>query len=178
MVLESGQVLQAELVILAIGVVPENALAKQANLKVGPRGHIVTTANYEVYSGANDTVNPDIFAIGDAVEVVDFVTKTPTTAIPLAWPANRQGRLVADYINGKKIGNVGIQGTAVAKVLIKDASILRLSFSASTGSMFSSLIISSRCHCTVSIQFLAYKSCSKLPFQKGLFMGKSILSLI
>lgn len=114
-VLESGQVLQAELVILAIGVVPENALAKQANLKVGPRGHIVTTANYEVFSGENDTVNPDIFAIGDAVEVVDFVTKTPT-AIPLAWPANRQGRLVADYINGKKIGNVGIQGTAVAKV--------------------------------------------------------------
>ena len=114
-VLESGQVLQAELVILAIGVVPENALAKQANLKVGPRGHIVTTANYEVYSGANDTVNRDIFAIGDAVEVVDFVTKTPT-AIPLAWPANRQGRLVADYINGKKIGNAGIQGTAVAKV--------------------------------------------------------------
>ncbi len=114
-VLESGQVLQAELVILAIGVVPENALAKQANLKVGPRGHIVTTANYEVFNGENDTVNPDIFAIGDAVEVVDFVTKTPT-AIPLAWPANRQGRLVADYINGKKIGNVGIQGTAVAKV--------------------------------------------------------------
>ncbi|OFV70235.1 CoA-disulfide reductase [Acetobacterium wieringae] len=114
-VLESGQVLKADLVILAIGVVPENALAKQANLKVGPRGHIVTTPNYEVFIGENDAVNPDIFAIGDAVEVVDFVTKTPT-AIPLAWPANRQGRLVADYINGKKIGNVGIQGTAVAKV--------------------------------------------------------------
>ncbi len=114
-VLESGQVLKADLVILAIGVVPENALAKQANLKVGPRGHIVTTANYEVFNGENDAVNPDIFAIGDAVEVVDFVSKTPT-AIPLAWPANRQGRLVADYINGKKIGNVGIQGTAVAKV--------------------------------------------------------------
>ncbi|MEA4807107.1 CoA-disulfide reductase [Acetobacterium wieringae] len=114
-VLESGQVLKADLVILAIGVVPENALAKQANLKVGPRGHIVTTANYEVFIGENDAVNPDIFAIGDAVEVVDFVSKTPT-AIPLAWPANRQGRLVADYINGKKIGNVGIQGTAVAKV--------------------------------------------------------------
>lgn len=114
-VLESGQVLKADLVILAIGVVPENTLAKQANLKVGPRGHIVTTANYEVFIGENDAVNPDVFAIGDAVEVVDFVTKTPT-AIPLAWPANRQGRLVADYINGKKIGNVGIQGTAVAKV--------------------------------------------------------------
>ncbi|WP_286945295.1 CoA-disulfide reductase [Acetobacterium sp. UBA5834] len=114
-VLESGQVLKADLVILAIGVVPENTLAKQANLKVGPRGHIVTTANYEVFIGENDAVNPDVFAIGDAVEVVDFVSKTPT-AIPLAWPANRQGRLVADYINGKKIGNVGIQGTAVAKV--------------------------------------------------------------
>lgn len=114
-VLESGQVLKADLVILAIGVVPENALAKQANLKVGPRGHIVTTPNYEVFIGENDAVNPDVFAIGDAVEVVDFVTKTPT-AIPLAWPANRQGRLVADYINGKKIANVGIQGTAVAKV--------------------------------------------------------------
>lgn len=114
-VLESGQVLKADLVILAIGVVPENALAKQANLKVGPRGHIVTTPNYEVFIGENDAVNPDIFAIGDAVEVVDFVSKTPT-AIPLAWPANRQGRLVADYINGKKIANVGIQGTAVAKV--------------------------------------------------------------
>lgn len=114
-VLESGQVLKADLVILAIGVVPENTLAKQANLKVGPRGHIVTTANYEVFIGENDAVNPDVFAIGDAVEVVDFVTKTPT-AIPLAWPANRQGRLVADYINGKKIANVGIQGTAVAKV--------------------------------------------------------------
>lgn len=114
-VLESGQVLKADLVILAIGVVPENALAKQANLKVGPRGHIVTTPNYEVFNGENDAVNPDIFAIGDAVEVVDFVSKTPT-AIPLAWPANRQGRLVADYINGKKIANVGIQGTAVAKV--------------------------------------------------------------
>ncbi|WP_373482197.1 FAD-dependent oxidoreductase [Acetobacterium sp.] len=117
-VLESGQVLQADLVILAIGVVPENALAKSANLKTGPRGHIVTSENYEVFDAETGGINPDIFAIGDAVEVIDFVTKTQT-AIPLAWPANRQGRLVADYINGKKIRNVGIQGTAVAKVFSK-----------------------------------------------------------
>ncbi|MDD3306152.1 MAG: FAD-dependent oxidoreductase [Acetobacterium sp.] len=117
-VLESGRVLEADLVILAIGVVPENALAKQANFKCGPRGHIVTTENYEVLSGQDDTVNPDVFAIGDAIEVKDFVTKNQT-AIPLAWPANRQGRVVADYINGKTVKNLGIQGTAVAKVFSK-----------------------------------------------------------
>lgn len=117
-VLESGRVLEADLVILAIGVVPENALARQANLKCGPRGHIVTTENYEVFSGEGDTVNPDIFAIGDVIEVKDFVTRNQT-AIPLAWPANRQGRVVADYINGKTVRNSGIQGTAVAKVFNK-----------------------------------------------------------
>ncbi|MBC3888349.1 pyridine nucleotide-disulfide oxidoreductase [Acetobacterium paludosum] len=117
-VLESGRVLEADLVILAIGVVPENGLAKSANLKCGPRGHIVTTENYETMSAENDIVNPNIFAIGDAIEVKDFVTKNKT-AIALAWPANRQGRVVADFINGKTIRNAGIQGTAVAKVFNK-----------------------------------------------------------
>lgn len=117
-VLESGRVLAADLVILAIGVVPENGLAKSANLKCGPRGHIVTTENYEVLSAENDAVNPDVFAIGDAIEVKDFVTDHQT-AIALAWPANRQGRVVADYINGKTVRNAGIQGTAVAKVFTK-----------------------------------------------------------
>ncbi|PKM48257.1 MAG: pyridine nucleotide-disulfide oxidoreductase, partial [Firmicutes bacterium HGW-Firmicutes-6] len=69
-VLESGMVLQADLVILAIGVVPENGLAKNANLKCGPRGHIVTTANYEVMNAETDAVYPDVFAIGDAIEAV------------------------------------------------------------------------------------------------------------
>ncbi len=117
-VLESGKVLEADLVILAIGVIPENGLAKKANLKCGPRGHIVTTKNYQVLNAENDTVYPDVFAIGDVVEVIDFVTKEQT-AVPLAWPANRQGRLVADFINGKTINNLGIQGTAVAKVFNK-----------------------------------------------------------
>lgn len=117
-VLESGRVLAADLVILAIGVVPENGLAKSANLKCGPRGHVVTTANYETMSAENDLVNPDIFAIGDVIEVKDFVTGNQT-AVALAWPANRQGRLVADFINGKTIRNMGIQGTAVAKVFSK-----------------------------------------------------------
>ena len=114
-VLESGRVLAADLVILAIGVVPENGLAKSANLKCGPRGHVVTTDNYETMSAENDLVNPDIFAIGDVIEVKDFVTGNQT-AVALAWPANRQGRLVADFINGKTIRNAGIQGSAVAKV--------------------------------------------------------------
>jgi NADPH-dependent 2,4-dienoyl-CoA reductase/sulfur reductase-like enzyme/rhodanese-related sulfurtransferase len=117
-VLESGRVLAADLLILAIGVVPENGLAKSANLKCGPRGHIVTTANFETMSAENEAVNPDIFAIGDVIEVTDFVTGNPT-AVALAWPANRQGRLVADFINGKTIRHHGIQGTAVAKVLSK-----------------------------------------------------------
>ena len=64
-VLESGRVLAADLVILAIGVVPENGLAKSANLKCGPRGHVVTTDNYETMSAENDLVNPDVFAIGE-----------------------------------------------------------------------------------------------------------------
>jgi NADPH-dependent 2,4-dienoyl-CoA reductase/sulfur reductase-like enzyme/rhodanese-related sulfurtransferase len=117
-VLESGKVLQADLVILAIGVVPESGLARDAGLKCGPRGHIVTTENYEVYDAGSGTVNPDIFAVGDAIEVRDFVTGSQT-AIPLAWPANRQGKVVADYINGITTKNQGIQGTAVAKVFSK-----------------------------------------------------------
>lgn len=117
-VLESGLVLEADLVILAIGVVPENGLAKNAKLKCGPRGHIITTENYEVVCAEADEICPDIFAIGDVIEVKDFVTESPT-AIPLAWPANRQGVIVADYINGITTKNAGIQGTAVAKVFNK-----------------------------------------------------------
>jgi NADPH-dependent 2,4-dienoyl-CoA reductase/sulfur reductase-like enzyme/peroxiredoxin family protein/rhodanese-related sulfurtransferase/TusA-related sulfurtransferase len=116
--LESGQAIDTDLVILAIGVAPENGLAKAANLKMGPRGHIVTSKNYEVFDDESDKINPDVFAIGDAVEVIDFISKTQT-AVPLAWPANRQGRIVADYINGMEIVNEGIQGTSVLKVFKK-----------------------------------------------------------
>ncbi|HEY5556987.1 FAD-dependent oxidoreductase [Acetobacterium sp.] len=117
-VLESGMILESDLTILAIGVIPENGLAKKADLKCGPRGHIVTSPDYEVMDGKTGKIYSDIFAIGDAIEVMDFVDKTQT-AIPLAWPANRQGRVVADVINGVTTKNKGIQGTAVAKVFNK-----------------------------------------------------------
>ena len=74
-----------------------------------------------VYKGGSkvnqqlQTSQPDIYAIGDAIEVIDLVSGQPTH-IPLAWPANRQGRLVADIINGSDSGYFGTQGTAVAKV--------------------------------------------------------------
>ncbi|MFR2406290.1 MAG: FAD/NAD(P)-binding oxidoreductase, partial [Eubacterium callanderi] len=114
-VLESGMKLDADMVILAIGVAPENKLAKDAGLKLGPRGHIVTTETYEVRDGATGEVIKNIYAIGDAIEVRDFVDGSQT-AVPLAWPANRQGRTVADHINGIPFKNHGIQGTSVAKV--------------------------------------------------------------
>ncbi|MEG0309715.1 MAG: FAD-dependent oxidoreductase [Eubacterium sp.] len=117
-VLESGMVLDADMVILAIGVVPENGLAKGAGLKLGKRGHIVTTDTYEVFDSESDKPIDNIFAIGDAIEVKDFVDGSQT-AIPLAWPANRQGRTVADRINGILFKNEGIQGTSVAKVFNK-----------------------------------------------------------
>ncbi|HLP00391.1 MAG TPA: FAD-dependent oxidoreductase [Opitutaceae bacterium] len=88
--LKSGRTLAADLVVLAIGVRPETALAKTAGLELGPRGHLRTDA----FLRTND---PDIYAAGDAVEVRDFVTGEPT-AVPLGGPANRQGRAIADHI--------------------------------------------------------------------------------
>lgn len=112
-VLESNTKLNTDLTILAIGVVPTNYLAK-GKFDLGPRGHIITTENFNIVE--NGIKNDDIFAIGDVVEVVDFIDNSKT-AVPLAWGANRQGRIVADYINGLDIKPSKIQGTAVAKVL-------------------------------------------------------------
>ena len=106
--LSNGQTLDAELVILAAGVRPNNKLAQDAGLAIGPRGHIVTNAYMQ-------TSDPDIFAVGDAVQVTDFNTKTQT-AVPLAGPANKQGRIAADNVCGKKVPYGGTQGTSIAKV--------------------------------------------------------------
>ncbi|MDF2700145.1 MAG: CoA-disulfide reductase [Haloplasmataceae bacterium] len=114
LVLKSGKELNTELIILAIGVTPENTLAKVAGLKIGPRGHIVTTKQLLTLDENNNVVD-DIYAIGDAIEVYDYIDDTKT-AIALAWPANRQGRLVADHINGLDIEYKGTLGTSVAKV--------------------------------------------------------------
>ena len=107
-ILSSGKSLNTDLIIFAIGVRPENSLAKEAGLKLGTRGGIWVDSNLR-------TSDEFIFAIGDAIEVRDFVTKTETM-IPLAGPANKQGRIVANNISGKDEMYLGSLGTSVAKV--------------------------------------------------------------
>jgi rhodanese-related sulfurtransferase len=106
--LKSGQRLPAQLVILGVGVRPENKLAVEAGLEVGPRGGIRVNEHLQ-------TSDPDIYAVGDAVEVKDFVTGQPTQ-VPLAGPANRQGRIAADHIFGRDARYRGTQGTAIVRV--------------------------------------------------------------
>jgi len=103
--LKSGQELPAQLVALGIGVRPENKLAVDAGLKVGPRGGIQVNEYLQ-------TDDPDIYAVGDAIEVKDFVLGEPTQ-VPLAGPANRQGRIAADNIFGRSSKYRGTQGTAI-----------------------------------------------------------------
>ncbi len=107
-VLKSGKRLNTDMTILSIGVRPENQLAKDAGLEIGERGGIVV--NDELI-----TSDPDIYAIGDAIEVRDFVQGTPAQ-IPLAGPANRQGRMVANHISGRGDTYAGTLGSSVAKV--------------------------------------------------------------
>ena len=105
---ESGKAHPADIVILAIGVRPETALAKAAGLEIGQRGGIRVDEHMR-------TSDPDIFAVGDAVEVKDFVTGQ-WTLIPLAGPANRQGRIAADVIAGRDSRYRGTQGTSICKI--------------------------------------------------------------
>ena len=104
----SGKAHPADVVILAIGVRPETALAKAAGLEIGQRGGIRVDEHMR-------TSDPDIFAVGDAVEVKDFVTGQ-WTLIPLAGPANRQGRIAADVIAGRDSRYRGTQGTSICKI--------------------------------------------------------------
>lgn len=113
--LNSGKELDTDLVILAIGVKPENSLAKAIGLKCGPRGHIITTKQLQTIDEATDEIMDDIYAIGDAIEIYDYIDDSKT-AIALASPANRQGRLVADHINGLNVEYKGSLGSSVAKI--------------------------------------------------------------
>jgi NADPH-dependent 2,4-dienoyl-CoA reductase/sulfur reductase-like enzyme/rhodanese-related sulfurtransferase len=106
--LGNGESLTADLVVLAIGVRPAAVLAKRADLELGARGGLKVDRHMR-------TSDPDIYAAGDAVEVIDTVTGEPTL-IPLAGPANRQGRIVADHIFGRASAYRSTQGTAVVKV--------------------------------------------------------------
>jgi len=109
--LKSGRTMEADLVVLSIGVKPETHLAKEAGLEIGPRGHIVVNEYQQ-------TSNADIYAAGDAVQTRDLVSGDPT-AVPLGGPANRQGRLAADHIVRGSDGvrpYQGSLGTAIVRV--------------------------------------------------------------
>ncbi|WP_440604546.1 CoA-disulfide reductase [Bacillus sp. GB_SG_008] len=107
--LKSGTKIHTDMIILSIGVQPESSLAKDAGLELGVRGTIKVNETLQ-------TSDPSIYAIGDAIEVKDFVTETETM-IPLAWPANRQGRLLADIVHGcAESIYKGTMGTSIAKV--------------------------------------------------------------
>jgi NADPH-dependent 2,4-dienoyl-CoA reductase/sulfur reductase-like enzyme/peroxiredoxin family protein/TusA-related sulfurtransferase/rhodanese-related sulfurtransferase len=106
--LKSGKEIKTDLVILSIGVKPNSALAKDAGLQISAAGGIVTDSHMR-------TGDANIYAVGDAVEVEDFIFKG-RTMIPLAGPANRQGRIAADNIAGTQSEYRGTQGTAIAKV--------------------------------------------------------------
>ncbi len=119
---ESGKAIPADIVILAIGVKPETSLAEMAGLELGKRGGF--RVNDQMI-----TSDPNIFAVGDAVEVKDFVTGE-YTLIPLAGPANRQGRIVADVIAGRDARYRGTQGTSICKLF--DATIAQTGVSEKT----------------------------------------------
>ena len=106
--LNNGETLLADAVVFAIGVKPENALAKAAGLELGVTGGIVVNEFMQ-------TSDPNIYAVGDAVEVEHFINQAKVL-IPLAWPANRQGRIVADNITrGNKMAYKGTLGTSIIK---------------------------------------------------------------
>lgn len=114
----SGEERIASLVILGIGVRPENQLATKAGLETGPRSGIKVNEYLQ-------TSDPDIYAAGDAIETSDF-TSGERTQVPLAGPANRQGRIAADNVFGRQSKYRGTQGTAIVGLFGKAAAMTGL----------------------------------------------------
>lgn len=106
--LKDEQPLQADMVILAIGVTPDSRLAAEAGLELGLKGSILVNDRMQ-------TSDPDIYAVGDAVQVNHFVTGQPAL-IALAGPANKQGRIAADNMAGGDSRYKGSQGSSVLKI--------------------------------------------------------------
>ncbi|WP_035290970.1 CoA-disulfide reductase [Clostridium sp. KNHs214] len=106
--LNSGAQVKADIVISAIGVTPDTSFLKNTHIEMGSKGHIIVNENLR-------TNIDNVYALGDAVEIVDFINGSKT-AIPLAGPANKQGRIVADNISGIKSTYKGTQGTSIIKV--------------------------------------------------------------
>ena len=105
---EKGEAIRCDMVVLSVGIRPENKLAQEAGLAIGHRGGIVVDATLR-------TSDPDIFAVGDVAEVKDYITGL-TAMTPLAGPANKQGRIAADNAMGRKTLFKGTIGTAIVKV--------------------------------------------------------------
>jgi NADPH-dependent 2,4-dienoyl-CoA reductase/sulfur reductase-like enzyme/rhodanese-related sulfurtransferase len=106
--LKSGKVIESEVVIMSIGIVPATKIAVQAGIEIGKTGAIKVDANYL-------TNDPDIYAVGDAIEVYNALTQS-SIKLSLAGPALKQARSVADHIHGKNISNRGYIGSSIVKV--------------------------------------------------------------
>ena len=111
--LKSGQTIETDMVVMTIGVRPNSELAREAGLSLNERSGIIVNKQLQ-------TSNPDIYAVGDAIEVNDIVLNKPAM-IPLAGPANKQGRIAADNAFGKKNEYKGSQGTSICKIFEQTA---------------------------------------------------------
>lgn len=105
--LQNGEI-KADMVIMSVGVRPDTAIAQACGIKTNTKGSILVDSHMR-------TNIPDIYAVGDAVETENFITKSPAF-IPLAGPANKQGRIAADNISGIDSKYTGTQGSAVLKL--------------------------------------------------------------
>ena len=105
---KSGNQIETDLIILSIGIKPESQLAKDSGLQIGPKGHIIVDDHMR-------TSDPNIYAVGDAVEIKNYITQQQT-AIALAGPANKQGRIAADNIAGRESVFKGSLGASVLKL--------------------------------------------------------------
>lgn len=112
-VLADGRRIPADLVILAVGVLPDASLAAEAGLELGETGGIKVNEYFQ-------TSDPHIYAVGDVIEVANSITGQ-ATLLPLAGPANRQARLVADALAGRTVKYEGVIGASVAKVFAMTA---------------------------------------------------------
>ena len=107
-ILDSGKKVLSEIVVMAIGVSPQTSLAKDSGLEIGETGAIKVDHNYM-------TNDPDIYAVGDAIEIYNALTMS-NSKLPLAGPAQKQARAVADHIHGRRVVNKGFIGSSVIKV--------------------------------------------------------------
>lgn len=106
--LNSGRIIETDMVILSIGITPNSTLAREAGITLNKKGGILVSESLR-------TSKQDIYALGDVIEVENYITKDKTM-IPLAGPANKQARILADILAGDEKKYGGSMGTAVAKV--------------------------------------------------------------